>query len=181
MKKDTKFEDLFERGLETLYEAETQILAALPKMMAAASSEELAGAFSSHLEETRQHVSRLETIFEQMGEEPRGRESEGLRGLLADGDTIIADMEKSSTLDVGLATGARKVEHWEMVAYESMCAMAEMLGQHDAFDLLQETLEEENEADETLAQMVESILIGDTTEEEEEIEEVVEETEVEEL
>jgi len=181
MKKETKFEDLFEQGLETLYEAETQIAAALPKMMAAASSEELAGAFASHLEVTRQQITRLESIFEQLGEEPRGRESEGLRGILADAETLISDMEKSSTLDVGLAFGARKVEHWEMMAYESMCGVAEMLGQHDALELLQETLEEENDTDETLAQLADSILTGDDMGDEEEFEEEEEETEVEEI
>jgi ferritin-like metal-binding protein YciE len=167
MKSEFKFEDLFERGLETLYDAETQIVAALPKLMTAASSELLAGAFSAHLEATKNHVTRLETIFEQMGEEPRGRESEGLRGLLADGEALIGDLEKSSTLDVALATCARKVEHWEMVAYESLSGMAELVGQHDAFELLQETLDEESDADETLAQLADSILTGDATPDEE--------------
>ena len=166
MKRDAKFEDVFQQGLETLYDAESRIVAALPKMMAACSSEELAGAFASHLEQSKQHVTRLEKIFEQMGEDPRGRESEGLNGLLIDGESLIAGMEKSITLDVALAAGARKVEHWEMVAYESLSGIAEMLGQQEAVELFQETLDEESEADDTLNEIAASILSGDSLGEE---------------
>src|SRR4051794_26685415 len=119
MKKDAKFEDLFEEALETIYDAEGQIVAALPKMMAACSSEELAGAFAGHLEVTKKQVARLETIFENMGEEPRSRDCEAMQGLLKEGERHIAEMEKSATLDVALAVAGRKVEHFEIVAYES--------------------------------------------------------------
>jgi ferritin-like metal-binding protein YciE len=183
MKKETKFEDLFSHGLETLYDAEEQIVGALPKMMAAASSEELAGEFASHLEVTKQQIARLESVFEQMGEEPRGRESQAIRGMIADAETLIGEMEKSSTLDVALAAAARKVEHWEIVAYESLSAIAELLGQHDALDQLQQTLEEETQADEGLADLAESIMSGDAAGDEEiEMDEIeIDEGEVEEI
>lgn len=176
MKREAKFEDLFQHGLETLYDAEGRIVAALPKMMAACSSQELAGAFAAHLEQTRLQVKRLEKIFEQMGEDPRGRESEGLNGLLIDGENLISEMEKSVTLDVALAAGARKVEHWEMVAYESVSSIAEMLGQQEAVELFQETLDEESEADDNLNEIAAAILNGDSLgdEEEEDDEEEVE-------
>jgi ferritin-like metal-binding protein YciE len=170
MKKVVRFEDLFQEGLESLYDAEKQIVAALPKMIAASSSEELAAAFESHLDATKQQVARLETIFEKMSEQPTGRECEGMQGLLRDGEKLLTEMEKSPTLDVALTAAGRKVEHWEIAAYGSVCALAEMLGQQDALELLQESLEEESEADEALTETADAILNGDATIDEEEIE-----------
>ena len=161
MKRKAKFQDLWQRGLESVYDAETRIVAALPRMIAACSSEELSGALSNHLEQTRQQLIRLEKIFEQMGEEPRPRESFGLSGLLVDGENLMSEIEKSATLDVALAAAARKVEHWEMVAYESLSEIAEMLGLEDAVELLQETLDEESEAADILNEVATSVLNGD--------------------
>lgn len=161
MKRKAKFEDLWQRGLETVYDAEARIVTALPKMIAACSSQELSEALSNHLEQTRQQVIRLEKIFEQMGQEPRSRESQGLSGLLLDGENLISEIEKSATLDVALAAAAREVEHWEMVAYESLSEIAEMLGQEDAVKLLQETLDEESEAADILNEVATSVLNGD--------------------
>ena len=177
MRRKAKFEDLWQQGLETVYEAETRIVAALPKMIAACSSEELSGALASHLEQTMQQVGRLEKIFEEMGEEPRSRTSEGLSGLLADGENLISEIEKSATLDVALAAAARKVEHWEMVAYESLSEIAEMLGQEDAVELLQQTLDEESEAADLLNEIASSVLNGDAEVDDEDEEEEDEEIE----
>jgi ferritin-like metal-binding protein YciE len=160
------YEDLFQQGIEELYGAESQLVKALPKMMAAASSEDLASAFATHLEETKGQLVRLENIFEQMGGDAKGRDSEALRGLLSDGEKLIADIGKSPALDVALAAAARKVEHWEMVGYETVSAIAEMLGQQDTVELLQETLTEESAADETFADIMDAILDGDVEEEE---------------
>ncbi|HEY1493684.1 MAG TPA: DUF892 family protein [Candidatus Solibacter sp.] len=161
MKQHKKFEDLFEEGIETLYDAETQIVDALPKMMAASSSKDLAIAFASHLIESRRHVTRLEDIFQLMGKEPRARAGDAIRGLLFDAAALIDGMEASTTLDLALVTAARMVEHWEMVGYESAAATAGTLGRLPAADLLERTLEEEGAADETLANIAASLLGGD--------------------
>jgi ferritin-like metal-binding protein YciE len=161
MKKEAKFEDLFQRGIESLYDAEKQIVEALPKMAAASFSEELAGAFEAHLQETRQHVVRLETIFEQMSEQPKDRTSQAMRALLTEGEDLIAEIEKSPALDVALAGAARKVEHWEIAAYESLGTLAEVLGLQQIVELLQESLEEEGQADDALADTADAILAGD--------------------
>jgi ferritin-like metal-binding protein YciE len=161
LKVHKRFEDLFEEGIETLYDAETQIVEALPKMMAASSSKELAIAFASHLVETRRHVSRLEDIFQLMGKAPKGRAGDAIRGLLFDAAALIDGMEASATLDLALVTAARMVEQCEMVGYESAAAIAGTLGQLPAGDLLERTLEEEGAADETLANIAASLLGGE--------------------
>jgi ferritin-like metal-binding protein YciE len=159
--KQAKFEDLFREELEDLYDAEKQIVEALPKMMKAASSEELTGAFQEHLEQTKEQVKRLEKIFESMGEQPGGRKCEGMQGLLREGERLLTGMERSEVLDAGLIGAAQKVEHYEISAYGTARAMAEMLGQLDIAELLQETLAEEEAADENLSVIAEGILDGD--------------------
>lgn len=182
MKNDVKIEDLFQEHLETLYDAENQIVGALPKMISAASSEDLASAFGEHLEQTREHVKRLESIFESTGTQPNGRDSEGIKGLLADGEKIVSHFEKSPMLDVALAAAGRKVEHWEIAAYESLIALAEILGQQDAVEKLQATLEEELGADETLAETSDTLLTGGAMGSEADLEEIdIEEEEDEEV
>src|SRR5579872_5033072 len=138
MKKDAKFEDLFQEELEDLYDAEKQIVAALPKMIAASSSEELSAALTSHLEETKQQVTRLETIFESTSQEPGGRQCKGMQGLLAEGEKTVSELERSPVLDVAIIGAARRVEHYEIVAYNALNGLAEVLGRQDACELLQE-------------------------------------------
>ncbi len=167
-KSEAKFEDLFREGLEDLHDAEKQIVTALPKMVAAASSEELAEALQDHLDQTKEQVRRLERIFEQMSEQPGGRECQGMKGLLAEGEKLIAEHAKSPVLDVALIDAGQKVEHYEIAAYTNMCALAEMLGQQEAFELLEETLEEEKDANEALAEISDSLLGGETGEDMEE-------------
>jgi ferritin-like metal-binding protein YciE len=175
---EAKFEDLFRQYLEELYDAEKQIVEALPKMIAASSSEELARALQDHLGETKEQVTRLDNIFELIGEQPSGRECEGMKGLLREGENVIARMSKSPVLDAAIAAAAQKVEHYEISAYSTARAIAEMLGQESIADLLLETLEEERAADDTLSEVVDNILTGDSLgdegdEEEEEEEESV--------
>ncbi len=179
--KEAKFEDLFREELADLYDAENQIVKALPKMIAASSSEDLAEALQAHLDETKEQVKRLERVFETMGEQPGGRQCEGMQGLLSESEKIMAEMEKSPVLDAGMIAAAQKVEHYEISAYGSARAMAEMLGQQDVVELLQETLDEEIAADETLTDIAEDILTGGAEYEEEEAgEEDLEEEEEEE-
>src|SRR5439155_15726568 len=135
-----------------------------------------------HLDETKNQVKRLDKIFESMGEEPTGHTCEGMQGLLREGEKILSKMEKSPVLDAGIIAAAQKVEHYEISGYGTARAMAEMLGQADTADLLQETLDEESAADDTLTEIAEEILTGEASgegedEEDEEFEEEDEEDE----
>jgi len=160
--KQEAFETLFQNTLEELYDAEKQITEALPKMIAACFSEDLSGALQSHLDETKEQVVRLESIFDKAGDGPHNRQSEGMRGLLSEGETAIETLERSAVRDVAIIMSARKVEHYEMAAYTSACAMAELLGQQEVFELLEDTLDEERQADESLAELAKAILSGDS-------------------
>jgi|SRR5947209_5397481 len=168
--KDGKFEDLLLEGLQDLYDAEQQITKALPKMAEAATSAELAEAFQQHLDETKAQVERLERIFEAMGEQPGGKPCEGMQGLIHEGERLMSEISRSPTLDVGLIAAAQKVEHYEISAYGSMRMLAETLGQPETAELLEETLDEEKATDDTLTEIAESILSGEDTDEDEEVE-----------
>jgi ferritin-like metal-binding protein YciE len=174
--KEANFEELFQEELQDIYDAEKQIIQALPKMAEAATSEELTAAFEEHLEVTRQHVKRLDKVFQKIGKKPGGKTCEGMQGLLREGEKMISEMAKSPVLDAGLIAAAQKVEHYEISAYGTARSMAEMLGQEEAAELLEETLEEEKETDENLTEIAESIMSSESGEEEEE-EEVEEEEE----
>lgn len=175
---EAKFETLFREELEILYDAEKQIVAVLPKMIAAASSEELSGALQDHLDETKQQVVRLDRIFEAMGEEAGAREGQGMQGLLQEGENLIAKLEKSAVLDIGLINAAQKVENYEICGYGTVRALAEMLGQQEAAELLEETLEEESAAADILTDLAEVILSGEDTSDEEQADSVEEEEEI---
>jgi ferritin-like metal-binding protein YciE len=184
MKKTARFEDLFQEGLADLYDAEKQIVAALPKMIAASSSEALSGDLAAHLGETKTHVSRLETIFEKIAADPGGGACHSMEALLGECERVIDELEKSPVLDLALIAAARKVEHYEIAGYSMATRLAEILGQQDVFDRLEETLEEEIEADEALEELAETILDGDTVtveddEEEKDFDEEEEEEEIE--
>jgi len=184
MPKEAKFETLFQELLEDLYDAEKQIAEALPKMIAASSTAQLSAAFEHHLEETKQQALRLEAIFERMAVEPGSRECKPMQALLEDGERLTTEFARSAVLDTALIAAGQKVEHFEIAAYGSVCSLAELLGQQDAFDLLQDSLQEEMEADESLAEIAELVIGGDSDDEEldgdEELEEEEEEEEVEE-
>ena len=169
--KEAKFEDLFSNELNDLYDAERQILEALPKMKEASSTEELAEAFDQHLQETKEQVKRLDTIFSKMGEEPGGKQCEGMEGLLREGDKLITEMEKSPVLDAALIAAAQKVEHYEISGYGTARTLAAMLGQNEAAELLEQTLQEEKDTDEALTEIAESVMGGDAFEEDEELDE----------
>src|SRR4051812_24241341 len=143
--KEAHFEDLLTNELNDLYDAERQILEALPKMKEAASSEELAFAFEQHLDQTKEQVKRLDRIFSQMGEQPGSRRCEAMAGLLKEGETHITEMKKSPVLDAALIGSAQKVEHYEISGYGTARTMAAMLGQVETAELLQETLDEEKD------------------------------------
>src|SRR5207302_8917548 len=136
-----------------LYSAETQIVKALPKMAKAASSDELRGAFEEHLEQTEGHVERLEEIFDRIGVKPKGKKCEAMEGLLDEGKEILKMNAEPHVRDAALIAGAQRVEHYEMAGYGCARTFARLLGDTDSADLLQQTLDEEGEADKKLTQI----------------------------
>jgi ferritin-like metal-binding protein YciE len=144
--------DLFTLKVMALYDIETQLVKALPKMAKAASDEDLSASFSEHLEETKGHVVRLEEIFEVLDMKPKKSKVEAIAGLIADTEWCIKEDPSPELLDALLIASARYVEHYEMGGYLSAIAWAEELGLDDAAALLNETLEEEQASDEKLAE-----------------------------
>jgi ferritin-like metal-binding protein YciE len=135
--------------LKDLYSAENQLVKALPKMAKAATSEDLRAGFEEHLEQTKVHVQRLETIFQQLGESPTGKKCKGMEGLIGEGSEAIEEHE-GALLDAALIGATQRVEHYEMAGYGTVIAFAEELGKSEHVSLLNETLEEEEETDEKL-------------------------------
>jgi ferritin-like metal-binding protein YciE len=143
--------------LRDIYWAEKHLVKALPKMAKATTSEELATAFEEHLAVTEEQVSRLEQVFELLGEKPRGKKCEAMEGLVEEAESIIEDTEDgSATRDVALIIAAQKVEHYEIASYGGLTTLAKTLGLDEIAGLLGETLEEEKETDELLTQLAEN-------------------------
>ena len=148
--------ELYIDELKDLYSAENQLVKALPKMAKAATSEDLRAGFEEHLEQTRGHVARLETIFKQLGESPKGKKCKGMEGLIEEGSEAIEEHE-GAVLDAALIGAAQRVEHYEMAGYGTVIAFAEELGESKHVSLLNETLEEEKETDEKLSDLARDI------------------------
>jgi ferritin-like metal-binding protein YciE len=151
-------EKLYVSELRDLYSAENQLLKALPKMAKGASSPELKDAFEKHLKQTKGHVERLEQLFKQLDESPKGKTCHGMKGLIEEGSEILKEDGEDSVLDAGLIVAAQKVEHYEIASYGSVRTFANLLGKNEAARLLQSTLEEESEANEVLNQLAEGIV-----------------------
>lgn len=143
--------------LKDLYNAENQLVKALPKMAKAASSDELRKGFEEHLEQTKGQVQRLEQIFQKLGESPKGKKCKGMEGLIEEGAEVMEDDFEGAVKDAALIGAAQRVEHYEIAGYGTVRSMAETLGEVDHVSLLQETLEEEKETDEKLTQVAEQI------------------------
>jgi ferritin-like metal-binding protein YciE len=144
--------ELYVEELKDLYSAENQLVKALPKMAKAATSPELRAGFEEHLEQTKGHVQRLETIFEQLAESPKGKKCKGMEGLIEEGSEAIEEHE-GELLDAALIGAAQRVEHYEMAGYGAVSAFAKELGESEHVSLLNETLEEEKETDEKLTEL----------------------------
>jgi len=127
-------------------------------MAKAASSEELKNAFEKHLEQTKSHVERLEQVFEELDEKPKGKTCRAMKGLVEEGSEILQQDGEESVLDAGIIVAAQKVEHYEIAAYGSVRTFAHLLGQNKAAELLQTTLDEESETNELLNKLAESII-----------------------
>lgn len=148
-------EDLWVLLLEELYDHEQQILKALPQMIKAAHSDALRSAFEQHLEETKQQSNRLETLFQQLGREPKRETSHAMKGLVEECQQIISAKGDASVADAALIIGAQRVEHLEIAGYGSAAALARRLGHISAAMLLEETLEEEKVCDHKLTKLAE--------------------------
>ncbi len=151
--------DVFVDELKDLYNAETQLTKALPKMAKAASSEELRAAFEHHLEETENHVQRLEKIFQKMNLPSKGKRCKAMAGLIAEGSEIIEKEggDHGAVKDAALIAAAQKVEHYEIAGYGSVRTHAQQLGLDEAANLLQETLDEEGAADKKLTEIAQEV------------------------
>jgi ferritin-like metal-binding protein YciE len=144
--------ELYIDELKDLFSAESQLVKALPKMAKAANSEELRAGFEEHLQQTKGHVQRLETIFKQLDENSKGTKCKGMEGLIEEGSEAIDEYE-GAVLDAALIGAAQRVEHYEIAGYGTVIAFAEELGESEHVSLLNETLEEEKATDEKLTEL----------------------------
>jgi ferritin-like metal-binding protein YciE len=154
---DSALQEYFVDEIRDIYWAEKKLVTALPKMQKAATTTELQDAFAEHVAVTKEHVSRLEQVFEILGETARGKKCEAMEGILAEGDGVIEDTEEgTATRDVALILAGQKVEHYEIATYGGLTTLANTLGLEDVAEILASILAEEKEADETLTGIAEN-------------------------
>jgi ferritin-like metal-binding protein YciE len=151
-----QLKDLFHETLKDIYYAEKKILTALPKMAKAANSEELRAAFEKHEAETEEQVNRLEQVFEAMEQPAKGKTCDAINGIIDEAKESMKEFKGSPALDASLIAAAQAVEHYEISRYGTLKTWAGQLGMDDAVELLEETLEEEKNTDETLTKLAES-------------------------
>jgi len=170
MKSDeTMLKELFVDELKDIYWAEKHLTKALSKMRKAATSEDLANAFDQHLQVTEGHIERVEQVFEMLDMAARAKKCEAMEGLVTEAQSLMDELPKGSMVrDAGLIISAQKVEHYEIAAYGSLVQLAKTMGENDIADILQQTLDEEKEADQLLTELaVSGINIGAESEPEE--------------
>jgi ferritin-like metal-binding protein YciE len=148
--------ELYVEELKDLWSAETQITKALPKMMKAATNPKLKKAFNTHLKQTERQIKRHERIFKELDESPRGKKCVGMEGLIKEGQELIKEKPEPEVLDAGLIAAAQHVEHYEMAGYGCVRTWARELGEERHAELLQETLDEEEQTDKLLTELAES-------------------------
>ena len=156
MANDKDLQVLFHETLKDIYFAEKKILSTLPKMAKAAQSEDLQAAFQKHEAETEEHVARLEKVFEEIDEKPRGKTCDAIMGIIEEGQEIMKEFKGAPALDAGLLAAAQAVEHYEIARYGTLKTWATELGLNQAVKLLEKTLAEEKKTDEALTQLAES-------------------------
>ncbi|MFL5740359.1 MAG: ferritin-like domain-containing protein [Flavisolibacter sp.] len=159
---ETMLKELFVDELKDIYWAEKHLTKALPKMKKGSTSEELANAFDEHLAVTEEHVARVEQVFEMLDMTARAKKCEAMDGLVQEAQNLMEDLPKGTAVrDAGLIIAAQKVEHYEIAAYGSLVQLAKTMGENEIADLLQQTLDEEKEADQLLTELaVSGINIG---------------------
>jgi ferritin-like metal-binding protein YciE len=155
--------ELYVEELKDLYDAEKQLIKAIPTMVKNASNAELSQAFSAHLVQTQNQAKRLEQIFESLGERPDGKKCKGMQGLIEEAKELLEEDPQEDVLDAGLIAKAQHVEHYEIAGYGTVRAYAVMLGETEHAQLLQETLDEEKLTDELLTRIAESSVNVDAT------------------
>jgi ferritin-like metal-binding protein YciE len=154
---DSKLKEFFVEQLQDIYWAERKLVKTLPKLKAAATSQQLKKAFDDHLEQTRNHVNRLENVFDIIGEEVKSKKCKAMAGIVDEGADIIDDTDEGTAQrDVALIFAAQKAEHYEIATYGGLATLANTLGYNDAKKVLGDTLAEEKEADALLTQIAES-------------------------
>ena len=142
-------------SFETAYDSEKQLTKALPKLAKAATSPQLRKAFEDHLKETEGQIERLERVFESLDEPVRGKHCDGIAGIIEEGKSVMSEDFEGSTLDACLIAAGQRAEHYEMAAYGTLIAWAQMMGHSEAADLLQQNLDEEKAADKKLSSLAE--------------------------
>jgi ferritin-like metal-binding protein YciE len=152
----TDLRDLMVENLKDLYSAETQLVKALPKVAKAVDNDQLRMAIEQHLDETEEHVNRLEQIFDKLGEKPTGKKCHGMEGLIEENKEMMGEDAEPDVMDAGLIVGCQKVEHYEIAGYGSAVTFAKLLGDNEAARLLGQTLDEEKAADKKLSDIAES-------------------------
>jgi ferritin-like metal-binding protein YciE len=150
-------QDRLVEELKDIYSAEKQLTKALPKLAKASEEEALAEAFRSHLLETQEHVNRLDQVFEMLEASSRGKKCEGMEGLIKEGSETIEDENEDLLRDIGMISAAQRVEHYEIAAYRAVIRHCEHLNLDDARELLEQTLQEEEAADEKLGSICEEL------------------------
>jgi ferritin-like metal-binding protein YciE len=150
-------QQLYLKELRDLYSAENQITDALPKLIDAANNSGLKNALQEHLNVTQTQIGRLEQIFQMLNEKPSGETCKGMKGVIKEGDEIVSAGGDPATVDAGIISAAQRVEHYEMAGYGTVRTYAKLLGQDQHAKLLQQTLDEEEEADETLTEIANTV------------------------
>lgn len=150
--------ELLEEELKDIYSAEKQLLKALPKMAKKASSEELKSALEEHLEVTQGQVERLEEVFEALGKPAKAKTCKAMQGLIEEATEIMEEDATDAVMDAGIIAAAQKVEHYEIASYGTVRTWARLCGENEAAELLQETLDEEGEADKRLTELAENFV-----------------------
>ena len=158
MAKMLSLSDLLGEELKDVYSAEKQLIKALPKMAKRASSRELRNALNQHLETTKRQAERLEQVFEALGEKPKAKTCEAMKGLIEEAEDMMSEDAEESVMDAAIIGCAQKVEHYEIATYGTVKSWAERIGQDRAARLLDETLQEEGEADKRLTGIAESMV-----------------------
>lgn len=154
-------EDFYTEELRDLYDAENQILKVLPKMASSATSPELRRLFGDHIDETKVHVQRLDEIFESLKISPKGKHCKAMEGILSEAEEVFLDSMPDNVKDAALIAAAQRVEHYEMAGYGCVRTYARLLGQDDAAEQLDETLQDEGDADKALTALAEATVNDD--------------------
>jgi ferritin-like metal-binding protein YciE len=158
--KPNSLHELYLEQLRDLYDGENQIIKALPKMIEKATSASLKEALNEHLEVTKEQAARIESIFEKIGDKAKGEKCKGIEGIIDEGDDLIGNVKDPDVRDAAIIAAAQRVEHYEMAGYGTARTFAQLLGQQEAVQLLQQTLDEEKEADETLTGLASDINVN---------------------